>query len=264
MAPKAGTTLLGIAEQSRTNICATLQTQARSLHGHGISPEIVVHSGEPVHQIIDQTSKSNYDLVNGAMDWRGGILALKENHEVIKTVQPQCWWRSAKKQLKRFLVCTGGKEFIEQAARFTGKLAAAVNASHVAAPGRSRPPYADLVRLEEMSISYSNRNRLGSAPAKKRTRTPRCFRRRSSSARDCDRSSLRRSARGRLRFDRDRHITGAGTASPLHHGRSDSQHLESRECSRARRARRPGQAGSDSLEGYKRIIRQELELKKRA
>jgi hypothetical protein len=58
---KAETTLLGIAEtkQDEHPLRDALQTQAQSLHGHGISPEIVVHSGEPVHQIIDQTSKSN-------------------------------------------------------------------------------------------------------------------------------------------------------------------------------------------------------------
>jgi nucleotide-binding universal stress UspA family protein len=55
------------------------------------------------------------------------------------------------KQLKRFLVCTGGKEFIEQAVQFTGKLAAAVKASVTLLHVMAEPPalYADLVQLEE-------------------------------------------------------------------------------------------------------------------
>jgi nucleotide-binding universal stress UspA family protein len=55
------------------------------------------------------------------------------------------------KRLKRFLVCTGGKEFIQQAVQLTGKLAAAVEASVTLLHVMAEPPavYADLVRLEE-------------------------------------------------------------------------------------------------------------------
>src|SRR5437879_13352097 len=55
------------------------------------------------------------------------------------------------KQLTRFLICTGGKEFIEPAVQFTGRLAAAVNASVTLLHVMAEPPamYADLVRMEE-------------------------------------------------------------------------------------------------------------------
>jgi nucleotide-binding universal stress UspA family protein len=55
------------------------------------------------------------------------------------------------KHLRRFLVCTGGKEFIEQAVEFTGKLAAAMHASVTLLHVMAAPPamYANLVRLEE-------------------------------------------------------------------------------------------------------------------
>jgi nucleotide-binding universal stress UspA family protein len=54
-------------------------------------------------------------------------------------------------QLKRFLVCTGGKHFIEDAVRLTGQLAACVGASVTLLHVMAEPPaiYADLVRLEE-------------------------------------------------------------------------------------------------------------------
>jgi len=154
---KAGATLLGIAEteQDEHPLRNALQTQAQSLHGHGISPEIVVHSGEPVHQIIDQTSKSNYDLVVIGARWTGAVgeyWRSKKTYEVIKTVQPPVLVAiGEREQLKRCLVCTGGKEFIEQAVQFTGKLAAAVNASVTLLHVMAEPPamYADLVRLEE-------------------------------------------------------------------------------------------------------------------
>jgi len=154
---KAQTTLLGIAEteQDEHPLRDALHTQAQSLHGHGISPEMVVHSGEPVHQILDQTSKSNYDLVVIGARWTGAVgeyWRSTKTYEVIKTVQPPVLVAiGEREQLKRFLVCTGGKEFIEQAVQFTGRLAAAVNASVTLLHVMAEPPvmYADLVRLEE-------------------------------------------------------------------------------------------------------------------
>jgi nucleotide-binding universal stress UspA family protein len=154
---KAGTTLLGIAEtqQDEHPLRDALHTQAQSLHGHGVSPEIVVHSGEPVHQILDQTSKSNYDLVVIGARWTGATgdyWRSVKTYEVIKSIQPPVLVAIGEsKQLTRFLICTGGKEFIEQAVQFTGRLAAAVNASVTLLHVMAEPPamYADLVRLEE-------------------------------------------------------------------------------------------------------------------
>src|SRR5207248_11390234 len=52
---------------------------------------------------------------------------------------------------KRCVVCTGGKEFIEKAVQFTGRLAGAVGASVTLLHVMAEPPamYADLVRMEE-------------------------------------------------------------------------------------------------------------------
>jgi nucleotide-binding universal stress UspA family protein len=154
---KAQIALLGIAETSSDEqpLREALQKQAESLRERGISAEIVVHSGEPVHQILDQTSKSNYDLVVIGARWTGAVgeyWRSTKTYEVIKTVQPPVLVAMGeRKQLKRFVICTGGKEFIEQAVQFTGRLAAAVNASVTLLHVMAEPPalYADLVRLEE-------------------------------------------------------------------------------------------------------------------
>src|SRR2546422_3172862 len=154
---QAETTLLGIAEteQDERPLRDALQKQAQLLYVRGISPEIVVHSGEPVHQILDQTSKTNYNLVVIGARWTGAMghyWRSEKTYEVIKTVEPPVLVAiGERKELKRFLVCTGGKEFIEQAVQFTGRLAAAVNASVTLLHVMAEPPamYADLVRLEE-------------------------------------------------------------------------------------------------------------------
>ena len=154
---KAETALLGIAETPSDEhpLRDALQKQAELLRGRGISPDIIVQSGEPVRQIADQTSKISYDLVVIGARWTGATghyWRSEKTYEVIKTVQPPVLVAIGElKQLGRFLVCTGGKEFIEPAVQFTGRLAAAVNASVTLLHVMAEPPamYADLVRLEE-------------------------------------------------------------------------------------------------------------------
>ena len=154
---KAQSTLLGIAEASQDELALrdALQAQAQLLHDRGISPDVIVQSGEPVRQIVDQTSKTNYDLVVIGARWTGATghyWRSQKTYEVIKSIQPPVLVAIGEcKHLTRFLVCTGGKEFIDQAVQFTGKLAAAVKASVTLLHVMAEPPamYADLVRLEE-------------------------------------------------------------------------------------------------------------------
>jgi nucleotide-binding universal stress UspA family protein len=154
---KAETTLLGIAESAQDDqpLRAALHKQAQLLLACGISPEIAVQFGEPVHQILDQTSKRKYDLVAIGARWTGAVgeyWRSKRTYEVVKTIQPPVVVAIGERtRLKRFLVCTGGKEFIEPAVQFTGRLAVAVGASVTLLHVMAEPPamYADLVLLEE-------------------------------------------------------------------------------------------------------------------
>ena len=154
---KSETALLGIAETSTDEgpLRGALQKQAELLRRRGMSPDIILQSGEPVRQIVDQTSKTKYDLVVIGARWTGATghyWRSEKTYEVIKSIQPPVLVAIGEcERLQRFLVCTGGKEFIEQALQFTGKLAAAVSASVTLLHVMAEPPalYADLVRLEE-------------------------------------------------------------------------------------------------------------------
>ncbi len=154
---KAGTTLLGIAEKSADErpLGEALEKQAQTLRAHNAVVDIIVRAGEPVRQILDQTSRADYDLVVVGARWTGATgdhWRSERMYEVIKAIQPPVLVAIGEgKQLKRFLVCTGGKEFIERAIEFTGKLAAAVGASVTLLHVMAEPPaiYADLVQLEE-------------------------------------------------------------------------------------------------------------------
>jgi nucleotide-binding universal stress UspA family protein len=154
---KAETALLGIAEISSDEhpLREALQKQAESLRSRGVPANIIVQSGEPVRQIADETSNTSYDLVIIGARWIGATghyWRSEKTYEVIKSIQPPVLVAiGEREQLKRFLVCTGGKEFIEQAVQFTGRLAAAINVSVTLLHVMAEPPalYADLVRLEE-------------------------------------------------------------------------------------------------------------------
>ncbi len=154
---QAETTLLGIAEKPRDEgaLRDALNAQAESLRVRGVTPKIVVRPGEAIRQILKQTSTVTYDLVvigarrTGAsgLYWRS-----MKTYEVIKAISPPVLVAIGEcEDLKRFLVCTGGKEFIEEAVQLTGKLAAGMGASVTLLHIMAEPPaiYTDLVRLEE-------------------------------------------------------------------------------------------------------------------
>ena len=154
---QAETTLLGIAEGSGDEgpLRVALESEAEKLRGFGVSPELVLRTGEPIREILHQTTSTQYDLtIIGAE--RKGTTGLywraEKSYEVIKAIpSPVLLATGACETLKSFVVCTGGKTFIDAAVQLTGKVAAAVGASVTLLHIMAEPPaiYADLVRLEE-------------------------------------------------------------------------------------------------------------------
>jgi nucleotide-binding universal stress UspA family protein len=132
-----------------------LEVQAQSLRAHGVVPQIVVRAGEPIRQILKQTSATTYDLVvigSRKIEATGPYWRSEKTYEVIKAIPPPVLVAIGEcATLKKFLVCTGGKKFIEEAVQLTGTLAAAVGASVTLLHVMAEPPaiYADLVQMEE-------------------------------------------------------------------------------------------------------------------
>jgi nucleotide-binding universal stress UspA family protein len=153
----AQTTLLGIAEISGEEqpLCDALEKEAEKLRGYGVSPEVVLRTGEPIREILHQTKGAPYDLtIIGAR--RKGTTGLywraEKTYEVIKAIPtPVMLATGPCEALKSFVVCTGGKKFIDAAVELTGKMAAALGASVTLLHVMAEPPaiYADLVQLEE-------------------------------------------------------------------------------------------------------------------
>src|SRR3954469_12882204 len=154
---RAESTLLGISEASgnEKSLRDALEGEAEKLREFGLSPEIVVRSGEPIREILEQTKTARYDMTligarrktSSGPYWRSG-----KTYEVIKAIPtPVLLATGLCETLKSFIVCTGGKKYIDAAVELTGKLAAAVGASVTLLHVMAEPPaiYADLMQLEE-------------------------------------------------------------------------------------------------------------------
>lgn len=154
----ASVTLLGIAEQPADEqpLRAALESEAQLLAGFGATPEVILRSGEPIAEILRHTAEATYDLVIIGARWKGrsgdGPRRSTRTYEVIKAIPPPVLVAiSDRPGLRKFLVCTGGKRYIEPAVQLTGQLAACAGASVTLLHVMAEPPaiYADLVRLEE-------------------------------------------------------------------------------------------------------------------
>jgi nucleotide-binding universal stress UspA family protein len=156
-AARAEITLLGIAEQPEHEqpLREALEAQAQLLRAENVTPQIVVRSGDPIEGILKETESIQYDFVvigsrrtrTSGLYWR-----TERTYEVIKAVPvPILVAIGECKRFQRFLVCTGGKEYIDDAVQLTGKVAAAVGGGVTLLHVMAEPPaiYADLVRLEE-------------------------------------------------------------------------------------------------------------------
>jgi len=150
-------TLLGIAESSADEqpLREALDKQVAVLRDASASPRLIVRSGEPITQILAETSANKYDLVIiGARRKQtdGYFWQSQRTYEIIKSIEPSVLVALGNcTRLSRFLVCTGGKRYIDDAVRLTGTLAAAVGAQVTLLHVMAEPPaiYADLVEMEE-------------------------------------------------------------------------------------------------------------------
>jgi nucleotide-binding universal stress UspA family protein len=154
-ATKAQVTLLGIAENPAEEqpLRQALNREAEMLRNASV--EIAVRSGEPIAQILIQTGAQKYDLVIiGARrkEAAGPFWQSLRTYEIIKAIEPPVLVAIGNcDTLAHFLVCTGGKHYIDDAVRLTGTLAAAVGAQVTLLHIMAEPPaiYADLVQMEE-------------------------------------------------------------------------------------------------------------------
>jgi nucleotide-binding universal stress UspA family protein len=151
-------TLLGIAEREEDEepLRAALEGEAKLLGTYQItSPRIEIRSGEPIRQILAETTANEYDIaiIGARRKGEGGLYFRPEKtYEVIKAVPPPVLVAIGScDRIRRILVCTGGKKYIDDAVQLAGEIARCVNGTITLLHVMAEPPaiYADLVRLEE-------------------------------------------------------------------------------------------------------------------
>lgn len=152
------TTLLGIAENEADEgpLRVALEAEAKMLRDYSVqAPRIEIRSGEPIRQILAETTANEYDLaiIGARRKGEGGLYWRPEkSYEVIKAVPPPVLVAiGACDKVHRILVCTGGKHYIDDAVQLAGEIASCVKGSITLLHVMAEPPaiYADLVRMEE-------------------------------------------------------------------------------------------------------------------
>src|ERR1700676_1288882 len=154
---QAGVTLLGVAEKPTDEqaLQLALEKEAQVLRAASLGVQMIVRAGDPIRQVVNLSAANKFDLtIIGARGHGPSGLHLRSNktYEFIKAVHsPVLVALGEREELRRFLVCTGGKKFIDEAVRLTGEIAACAGASVTLLHVMAEPPaiYADLVRLEE-------------------------------------------------------------------------------------------------------------------
>ena len=154
---KSRVTLLGIAENpgEEQPLRQALDRETDMLQSMGVERQTVIQTGEPISQILDETSVKKYDFIvigSRRTEASGHFWQSRRTYEIIKAVEPPVLVAiGACERISRILLCSGGKHFIDPAVRLTGTLAAALHAEVTLFNVMAEPPaiYAHLIELEE-------------------------------------------------------------------------------------------------------------------
>ena len=135
VACQANVTLLGIKETAGKSepILAALARSQQFLENHRVVVEAVTKAGDPIDEIVRRTEDSNYDLVVIGAAWKGrrGPFSMSAKaYKIIKLIKPPALIVMGNPTgLKRILICSGGKGYIEAAFGLVSQIAQKTGAS---------------------------------------------------------------------------------------------------------------------------------------
>lgn len=130
----AEVTLLGILESKgqSESILESLKRGQTVLQDKGVQAELVTKAGNPIEEIVRRTAESSFDLVvigAGRKEPRGLFWLASKTYKIVKEVQPPVLIVEGRNLgLKRGLICSGGKSYIDEAVELTGRIAHGVGA----------------------------------------------------------------------------------------------------------------------------------------
>jgi nucleotide-binding universal stress UspA family protein len=162
----AEVTLLGIIETPETAdaIYDSLKRGQALLAEHKLKAEVVTRAGEPIAEIVRRTREQVYDLVViGATQkgHHGRFWLSSKSYKLIKEIEPPVLSMVGEiATVKRILICSGGKDYIDAAVSLSGQMARALGASATLLHVMAQPPamYAGWPRMEETAARVLNSN----------------------------------------------------------------------------------------------------------
>jgi nucleotide-binding universal stress UspA family protein len=161
---QAEVTLLGIIESQGESkpILDSLKRGQALLEDKKIHAELISKSGGAIEEIVKRTEEAAYDLVIiGAVrkESRGAFWMSSKSYKIIKEIKPPVLSVAGKSTtIKRVLICSGGKRYIDTAVRLTGEIARGLAAPVTLLHVMPEPPalYAHLSRVEETAAGLLN------------------------------------------------------------------------------------------------------------
>ncbi len=133
-ATKAQTTIFGIveAEADEPRLLEALREEARVFHEKEVQLQIVTKLGDPVTEITRRTQETAYDLVVIGTERKGAqgfFLPSTKAYSITEAIVPPVLVVPASRpDIKRILICSGGGAYIDNAVRFTSKIAKELSA----------------------------------------------------------------------------------------------------------------------------------------
>lgn len=145
-ATKAEITIIGITEieQDERRLLEALREEIKVFREPDVKLEIVTKFGDPVAEIIRRTQETIYDLVVIGAERRGAqgfFLPSAKAYSITEAIAPPVLVvPAARPAIKRILICSGGGPYIENAVRFTSKIAKDLSAKVTLLTVTPQPP----------------------------------------------------------------------------------------------------------------------------
>lgn len=145
-ATKAEITIIGITEieQQDRHLLKALREEAKLFREPDVKLEIVIRVGDPVAEIIRRTQETTYDLVVIGAERRGAqgfFLPSAKAYSIAEAIaSPVLVVPVARPAMKRILICSGGGSYIDNAVRFTSKIAKKLSAEVTLLTVTAQPP----------------------------------------------------------------------------------------------------------------------------
>jgi len=163
---QAEVTLLGILESKghSESILESLKRGQALLQDKGLQAELITKAGNPIEEIVRRTTESSFDLVvigAARKEPRGLFWLSSKTYKIVKEVQPPVLIVAGKSLgLKHGLICSGGKNYIDEAVGLTGRIARGVGARITLLHVLPEPPaiYARLPRMQQTPDWLLNSN----------------------------------------------------------------------------------------------------------